>query len=403
MKLRRREFTILACGALLGTALSRPAAAVDKALAPSSRAAKLYQRSIVIDALCIPGGFEPGLDENAPLTPWMIDDVRACGVTAVNATFGAVGNLANVFEATVAAIAQAEHELQTHPDVFMKITRAQHIEEAKKSKRLGLIYGFQDGSMLGTDVDRVDLFYRLGVRVIQPTYNTRNLLGDGCLEAANGGLSTFGRQVIERMNSLGILVDLSHCGQQTTAEGIATSAKPVAITHTGCQALADRPRNKRDAELRTLAQKGGVVGIYFMPFLRMSGQPTSADAIAHLEHAIDVCGEDHVGIGSDGPTSGFEVTPEFREYFRKDVQKRRSLGISAPGEDENVFTFLPDLNTPRRLETLADLLIARGHSEARVEKILGGNFARLFREVWKDPLDAGAGKRGESARVQQPC
>jgi membrane dipeptidase len=129
------------------------------------------------------------------------------------------------------------------------------------------------------------------------------------------------------MNSLGILVDLSHCGQQTTADGISLSRQPVAITHSGCRALADRPRNKRDEELRALAQKGGVVGIYFMPFLRMSGQPTSADAIAHLEHAIKVCGEDHVGIGSDGPTSGFKVTPEFREYFRKDVQQRRSLGI----------------------------------------------------------------------------
>ena len=385
MKLKRREFTFLASGALLGTALMRDVAALERAPAPSPRAARLYQRAIVIDALSLPGGFEPGLDLYAPLTPRMIEDVRACGITAVNATFGAVGNLPNAFEETFAVLAAAERELEAHPEVFLKVTRARHIEEAKASQRLGLIYGFQDGSMLGTDVNRVDLFYRFGVRVIQPTYNTRNLLGDGCLEAANAGLSTFGRQVIERMNALGILVDLSHCGQHTTADAIAASSQPVAITHTGCQALADRPRNKRDAELRALAQKGGVVGIYFMPFLRMSGQPTSADAIAHLEHALNVCGEDHVGIGTDGLTSGIEVTPEFREYFRKSVEKRRGLGVSAPGEDENVFTFLPDLNTPRRLETFADQLIARGHSETRIEKILGGNFARLFREVWKDP------------------
>ena len=106
--------------------------------------------------------------------------------------------------------------------------------------------------MLGTDLHRLEWFYHLGLRILQPTYNRRNLLGDGCLEEANGGLSRLGRPVVERCNELGILVDLSHCGQRTTAEGIAASRKPVAITHSGCAAIADRPRNKRDEELRAL-------------------------------------------------------------------------------------------------------------------------------------------------------
>jgi len=135
--------------------------------------------------------------------------------------------------------------------------------------------------------------------------------------------------------------------------------------------------------MRLLARRGGVVGIYFMPFLKTHGQPMAADLIRHLEHAIDVCGEDHVGIGTDGGISRVELTPEFVKRFREDVANRRRLGISAPGEEDDVYTFLPDLNTPRRLETLANLLLARGHSEARVGKILGGNFARLFREVWR--------------------
>jgi membrane dipeptidase len=184
------------------------------------------------------------------------------------------------------------------------------------------------------------------------------------------------------MNELGVLVDLSHCGHRTTLDGIAASKQPVAITHAGCAAVADLPRNKTDEELRNLARKGGVVGIYFMPFLRTQGQPMAADLIRHIEHAVDVCGEDHVGIGTDGGISAVELTPEYVKRFHEDVANRRRQGISAPGESEDVYTFIPDLNTPRRFETLAGMLRERGHSEARVEKILGGNFARLFREVW---------------------
>ena len=125
-----------------------------------------------------------------------------------------------------------------------------------------------------------------------------------------------------------------------------------------------------------------MVGIYLMPFLRTQGQPMAADLIRHVEHAVDVCGEDHVGIGTDGMVSGVELTPEYVKRHHEDIANRRRLGISAPGEEDDVYTFIPDLNTPRRFETLGGLLLARGHSEKRVAKILGGNFARLFREAW---------------------
>jgi membrane dipeptidase len=184
------------------------------------------------------------------------------------------------------------------------------------------------------------------------------------------------------MNDLGVLVDLSHCGHRTTLDGIAASKKPVAITHAGCAALADLPRNKTDEELRALAKKGGVAGIYFMPFLRTQGQPMAADLIHHIEHAVDVCGEDHVGLGTDGGISALELTEDYKKRFREFIADRRKQGISAPGETEDVYLYLPDLNTPRRFETLAGLLQKRGHSGAWIEKILGGNFARLFKEVW---------------------
>ncbi|MEJ7636603.1 MAG: membrane dipeptidase [Singulisphaera sp.] len=229
---------------------------------------------------------------------------------------------------------------------------------------------------------RLDLFYRFGVRVIQLTYNGRNLVGDGCLEPANAGLSRLGNRLVERLNELGILIDLSHGGRQVTLDAIAASKKPVAITHTGCAALADLPRNKTDVELRRLADRGGVVGIYLMSFLRLRGQPTSEDLIRHIEHAINVCGEDHVGIGSDGAISKARLTEKSKQIHRESIEKRRRLGISAPGEDPDVYMFLPDLNTPRRFETIARKLLDRGHPESRVGKILGGNFLRLMRETW---------------------
>ena len=334
-----------------------------------------YDGAVVIDALGGPGG-------GGPLSAQEIADVRASGITAVNLTVGALGSGADVFEQTFKTIGFWEREVDAHPDALMRVKSAADLQRARESRRLGIIYGFQDATPLGDDPGRVELFSRFGVRVIQLTYNRRNLLGDGCLEPANAGLSRLGQEVVERMNALGVLVDLSHCGHRTTLDGINASKRPVAITHSGCAAVVDLPRNKTDEELRLLARKGGVLGIYFMPFLRLKGQPKAEDLIRHIDHAVDVCGEDHVGIGTDGGISAVELTPEYVKGFRESVRERRRLGISAPGEEEDVYTFLPDLNTPRRLETLAGLLLQRGYSETRVAKILGGNFARLFRETW---------------------
>jgi membrane dipeptidase len=242
--------------------------------------------------------------------------------------------------------------------------------------------------MIGSDLDRLDLFAKFGVRIVQLTYNGRELLGDGCLERANAGLSRLGVQAVERLNALRTLIDLSHCGQRTTAEAIVHSKAPVAITHSGCHALADRPRNKRDDELRLMADRGGVLGIYLMPFLVMGAQPTADDVLRHIEHAVRVCGEDHVGIGSDGSITPLEVTDQYRLTWHDFVAERIRLGIAAPGEDPNVFPFVPDFNSPRKLEQIAQRLSAAGHRSARIEKIIGGNWMRLLSEVWGEGASA---------------
>lgn len=374
--MQRRSF-LLSMGATAGAAAlsGRPV------FAGQGFGAAAYRRTLVIDALAHPG--EPEHNPGAPLSAQTLESVRLSGLTAVNVTVGGIGSYAKDFDTSVRNLAYWDEQIAAHPDRLLLVRDAADIAEAKRSGRLGLIYGFQDGTPLGDDSARVDLFAQLGVRVFQLTYNRRNLLGDGCLEPAASGLSSLGREVIERLNQRKLLVDLSHGSEPTTRDAITASKSPVAITHTGCAALAPLPRNKTDAELKLLADKGGVVGIYLISyFLRTEGQPVAADLIAHIEHAVDVCGEDHVGIGTDGIVAPIKFDDAYRERSARVILRRRELGIAAPGERPDAYGFLPDLNTADRFARIADLLAERGHRGARIEKILGGNFARLFKEVW---------------------
>ena len=335
-----------------------------------------YDRAIAIDCLASPGPFNTPDATANPLSAEMVANAKASGITAVNLTVSSAPNVADTFR----DMGYWERELQAHPDVLLKIYSVADLRRAKETRRLGLIYGFQNASMLEGDASNLDVFQRFGVRIIQLTYNDRKLLGDGCLEPANAGLSRHGRDVVARMNELRMLVDLSHCGLQTTADGIATSSRPVAITHSGCRGVFDHPRSKSDDILRALANKGGVIGIYMMPFINAQGQPMAADLVKQIEYAVKVCGEDHVGIGSDLSITPHVVNAEYEAKHRRFVEGRKARGIAAPREED--YMFVKDLNVPRRLEMIADQLQSRGHSAARVEKIIGANWLRLFGEVW---------------------
>jgi membrane dipeptidase len=376
MKRREALGTVLAGAGLLSTR------ALWAAAAGAGYPARRYAKAIVIDGCGGPGGSDPSAADDAPLSARDLEDVRQSGVTALNLTVNDVGNGPNKFELAVKGIAVADRELNDHPDVFLKVQRGSDIELAKQTRKLGLIYGFQDTSMLDGDLQRLAVFHGLGLRISQPTYNRRNLMGDGCLEAADGGLSRLGYEFIDELNRLRILLDLSHAGRAVIAQGIKASKSPMAITHTGCRALADLPRNTDDASLKALADRGGVAGVYFMPFLRTAGQPHAEDLIRHLEHAVDVCGEDHVGIGTDGAISAVEINDAFRSEHRKELERRQKAGISAPGESADVYNLIPEYNSPRRFLSLGDDLARRGWTDDRIDKILGGNFARLFAEVW---------------------
>jgi len=335
-----------------------------------------YDDAIVVDCLASPGYFNYPL--NPPLDAEMIRNAVESGITAVNLTVSR-----SDFASTVEAIALWMGRIERHPEAFQAVRTAADIVRAKETSRLGIMFGFQDTTPFEDRLDPIEIFLGLGVKVAQLTYNVRNLVGDGCLEPANGGLTRYGRQVVERMNELGMLVDLSHCGQKTTADGIAASQEPVSITHSGCNAVAPHPRSKDDAELRALAEGGGVIGIYLMPFLTPGRAPTADDVLAHIEHAIDVCGEDHVGIGSDLSTTPIDGSAEYWRRHREFVASRIERGIAAPNEDPEILFTVEELNSRRRMELIADGLARRGHPEGRIEKILGRNWVRLFEEVWR--------------------
>jgi membrane dipeptidase len=381
----RRDFGRFAAGLVLapevarlrGTALAgMPRSTERESDGRTGARWRKYEKVLVLDFLASPGPFNTSQQVDA-LTPEMVQNATASGITAINLTVGG-----NTVEETFRSIARWERDLAAHPDVLMNVRSYADIERAKKERKLGLIYGFQNPASIGEDLTHVELFRAFGLRIVQLTYNTRNLYGDGCLQPENGGLTPLGRDLVAELNARRVLVDLGHVGQQTTADAIQASTVPVAISHSACRAVADRPRSKRDEELKAMADKGGVVGIYLMPFLTMGGQPTADDVVRHIEHAVKVCGEDHVGIGSDLSITPHQVDEEYRAAHRVFVERRIKAGIAAPGEDPEVPMFTPDFNSPRRMEQIAERLLARKHPESRVEKIVGGNFARLVKEVW---------------------
>ena len=348
----------------------------------SLNAAERRQR-LLIDGLGFPGSLttQPG----AALKPEEVASIASSQLCASHLTVGEVGSMPplRAFEKIVRDIARWEGQIDQHPQVLSRIRQGEDIEQAFSEGRTGLIYGLQDGVAFEDDLGRLDSLHQLGVRIIQPTYNRRNLLGDGCMEPANAGLSKQGLLAVEKMNQLGILLDLSHCGRQTADDAIAHSLRPVSFTHTGCAALAEHPRHRSDEEIRQVAQGGGVTGIFVMPYLARGKQPTAADVIRHAEHALNVAGEDHVAIGTDGVLTPVTLTDDYKKAFAAQVRQRAKLGIAAPFETETGYLFASDLNTPDRFVTLAQKLSDSGQPGRVVDKVMGGNWMRLFSETWQ--------------------
>ena len=338
----------------------------------------LYERAMVIDALASPDTCNIPLPPPGVLTPQKLANIRRSGIKAVHLTVGGLGGVA----ATLAEIGRWQAQIAEHPDHLMQVRCHADLARAASSNRLGLVFGFQGLAPIGEDLEFIGAFRALGVQVMQLTYNARDLFGSGCADASDSGLTAHGQEAVRRMNELGVLVDVSHASPRTAMDAVLASAQPIAITHTGARAVHAHPRNQPDEVLRAVAQRGGVVGIYLMPFLGRDPQAASrALVLRHLRHALDVCGEDHVGIGSDQSITPVDITPAYMDVVAQMARARQASGVGAPGEDDAPVA-VPDLNSPRRLEIIAAELSRAGYPARVIEKILGANFSRLFRETW---------------------
>jgi membrane dipeptidase len=366
----RRSFLVF-LGRAVAVASIVPSAFASAAEQFPPEIADLYRKSVVVDTLCGPFTSSDRLPDKAA-----IESVRKSGITAINFTISAP-----TFEETVGQLAYIDALVEQSPEVFMVVRQQSDIARAKREGKTGIMPGFQYTQFLEDDTSRIEMFRRLGVRIMQLTYNNRSNFGDGCLEPGNAGLSKAGLKAVQTMNDLGVAVDLSHSGYRTTSEAITASKKPVLITHSGCASIYAHPRNKPDEVMKALADKGGYFGVYLMPYLVASPTvPTREHVIDHVLGAINICGADQVGIGSDGAIQAVSLSAEQKKAFDEDIARRKKLGIGAPGEDR--YPYVPDLNGPDHMEIIALELRKRGQPSSVVEKVLGANFQRIIGEIW---------------------
>ena len=350
-------------------------------LAQRRSAGGWYDQAIVIDAL---GGVgDPyGPDDQLRLSDRAWSEMVATGVTVVRDTVFPVGNVADPWSEYQKDIALKQNIVAANPERLVLVRSVADILKAKRERKFGMLVGTQDSAMVGPELDRLAQMKKDGVMSVQLTYNNRNLAGDGALEPANAGLSKLGKATIERVESEKLLLDLSHGGARTMAEAAAFAKRPLVISHTGARALYDHPRNVEDSTIKAVADKGGVVGVYFMPFLTADSHPTGADLIAHVEHVARIAGEDHVGIGTDNGVLPQRIDEEAKKRNREWALARIKAGIASPGEGVDVFPIISDYNSVDRYRRFVNDLAKRGWSQARLEKLMGGNFLRVYRDAW---------------------
>lgn len=378
---------------------------------------RLHSEALVIDTLipnsmrCLPGEVESCLVEKliregvniseigerigdlqdkqwlrGTANPW--DWWEQSGVDVIHTTLGIPSEGVSEWEAyrkTIKDLARFTLRFDKS-DKLVKITKADDIVRAKREGKYGVILGVQNLNCLAGDLNNMELFYNLGLRIMQLTYNLRNLAGNGCTERRDEGLSEFGIKAIRKMNDLGILVDLSHCGIRTTLEAIEASKSPVAFTHTFCKAVHDHDRGKTDEELEALKKNNGYMGILILPdFITDKKKPSLEDFLDHIDHAIEILGTKKIGIGTDHGAYYLEQLGKLnREKRKKEIEE---WGVDSNGwrrghfKDEGPQPFVQGYRDWRDFPNITKALRLRGYSSEQIMDILGQNFLRVFRET----------------------
>lgn len=334
----------------------------------SARAVELVQRSLVIDMLGIPRiDFRPEA-YSEPLSEAEVAAFRASGINAIHNAVGLSSR-----DDALSFLAAQQGFAGRQPELFKLVDTAADLDRAKADGRIAMIMGFQNAPF--DTVEDVAFFYGLGLRCAQLTYNSQNRIGSGSTDRADGGVSSFGARIVEAMNQAGMLVDVSHSGDRTTLDAVDISTRAIAFTHSNCRALANHPRNKTDAAIRALAAKGGVMGITGVRmFIRESDPTNVGHMVDHIEHVARLVGIEHVGIGSDADLNGYDDMPA-DQYEQLKAGYDRSYAFR---ERIDIDGF----DHPRKIYDLTEELIRRGHTDAHIALVLGGNFRRLLGATW---------------------
>ena len=350
----------------------------------SARCIKLMEESIVVDLLNQfrfqdfaekPPRIERWLKEPGALSAADAEIYRGSRMSAV-----ALGHSPADYDEGIRFFADWNGLLAGYSDWFTRIDDASDFARAKAAKKLGIMITFQNSQHFRR-ADDVNTFWGLGQRISQLTYNMNNGIGSGFLDQRDGGLSMFGLSIVERMNQVGMAVDLSHCADQTTMDGIAASKRPVVFTHANCRALAPSlTRLKTDEAIKGMAKSGGVMGVAFIRFMVREQEPVTVEHVLdHVDYAAKLVGVEHVAVGSDldmvgnpNPIGGGmdpKKQPNFDRYhFHTDSAGKLTI---------------TGLDHPKRMFDLTEGLIRRRYSDADITGIIGGNAVRVLTRIWQ--------------------
>jgi membrane dipeptidase len=299
-----------------------------------------------------------------------------CGVNSVSWTVGPMHSKPYSFEGVFHNFSFMTYILDNREDFFMKILKAKDFEKVNNEGKKGIILNFQNMQHIGTDIDLIELYYMQGFRVMQLTYNSKNAVGTGCTARRDRGLTEFGLDVVNKMNELGIIVDVSHCGMQTSMDAAINSKDPIIASHTFSKNLYDHDRGKTDEFLHAVAEKDGYIGVLAVPgFLTVNQKTTINDWLDHIDYITKLIGIDHVGIGTD--FYGFSVPDslaikigEFMEVLGFRTEHRASFLDKIEGFESYA-----------KFPNLIKGLIERGYSDKEIKKLAGLNFLKIFKKV----------------------
>ena len=313
------------------------------------------------------------------------------GVTIASSCLMGPAPFDDAFEIAVDNISHARAYANALPEHFEIVLTSDDIERVYKEGKRGVNLNFQDTTPFGSNLDRVDYFYNLGLRIVQLTYNLRNLVGDGCTELYKTGLSYYGKALVERLNDLGMIVDVSHSSQQVGWDALETSRTPIMISHSSSNAVCYHDRGKDDDLAKAVADRGGFFGVVIVPGFVQNKKPiaTLDDFAEHIMHLVNVMGIDHVGIGNDicgnGPDTGdmFEYPdnmPATIQYFKEHPDVFNWSGFRPEHRITDEYK-LADYKNFGDWPNLTVKLAEKGFNEEELRKLIGLNYLKYYKEV----------------------